>query len=195
MKKHVFVCVILALIAAIMMGCQNTSEHETNFNEQDTKDDVINQGFQDGAVYDDLSDRFTIAVYPTKLITDDGKKNIVYSISVVNKTEEEYNNFVVTIAMNKKLDQYIAAGVNPLPITNFIMAAKSDPSKDKGKGADVRIQQLLSEEQFMSEAGLKYHDILELGKSFELWLQWDGGEEKYQLSADVIDETATSVDN
>lgn len=192
MKKYVFLILLLLLI--LMTGCDNSSLYEANDSLQETNNDVNDQSFQDGTVYDDLSDRFTITVYPTKLIMDDGKKNIVYSITVMNKTEVEYNNFVVTIAMNKKLDQYIAAGVNPLPITNFIMAAKSNPSKDKGKGADVRFQQLLSDEQFMSEAGLKYHDILELGKSFELWLQWDGGEEKYQLSADVIDETATPDD-
>ncbi len=192
MKKHMFIILLLLLI--LVTGCDNSSLYEANDSLQETNNDVNDQSFQDGTVYDDLSDRFTITVYPTKLITDDGKKNIVYSITVVNKTEVEYNNFVVTIAMNKKLDQYIAAGVNPLPITSFIMAAKSDPSKDKGKGADVRFQQFLSDEQFMSEAGLKYDDILELGKSFELWLQWDGGEEKYQLSADVIDETAASDD-
>ncbi len=157
--------------------------------------EVNDQSFTNGNVYDDLSERFKITVYPTKLITEDGKKNIVYSLAVDNKSEEAYKNFTLTITMNKDLDQYIAAGVFSFPVANFDMAAKSDPGNDNGKGAEVEFQQLLSDDQFMSEAGIKYQDILELGKSFELHLKWDGGEEKYQLTSDVIDEITPSNNN
>lgn len=184
MKKIKHILITLILIGALLAGCQS--------NNLQTSTDVVEQSFQDGIVYDDLSDRFTITLYPTKLITENGKKNIVYSITVENKSEEEYKNFEISIAMDKSLDQYIGAGVEPFPITHFDMAAKSDTSEDQGKGADVRFQQLLSDDQFMSEAGIKYQDILELGKNFELLLQWDGGEEKYKLTADVIDEITPS---
>ena len=190
MKKCVLIFATLVLIA-LMMSCGISSIQEADIKSiQEIIGEIDEQSFTDGIVYDDLSDRFTITVYPTKIITENDKKNIVYRISVENKSEEAYKNFNVTIVMNEKLDQYIAAGVFPLPLANFDMAAKSVTSEDIGKGADVRFQQLLSDEQFMHEAGLKYEDILELGQSFELWLKWDGGEEKYKLTSSVIDETS-----
>lgn len=189
MKKAL--AVILIVIALVLTGCRNaglnnagvqTEGEESNRTENQTE--VV--------PFTNQSDRFDITVYPTKIITEDGNKNIVYSVSVINKSEEAYKNFYVTIVMNEKLDQYIAAGVYPLPLSKIDLAAKSDPSptEGEGKGVDINFQQLLSDEQFMDEADLDYKDILELGKSFELWLKWDGGEEKYMLESDVIDETS-----
>lgn len=184
MKKHITLSVVFILIVVIMTGCHNASFQKT------TKEDD-SQNHADSIIYDDLSKRFTITVYPTKIVTEDGHKNIVYSLSVTNKSEEAYKNFIVTIAMSKSLDPYLAAGAVSIPLTKFDMAAKSDlnSAEAEGKGADIEFQQVLSDEDFMHEAGLKYEDVWKLGQSFELWLQWDGGIEKYELTSDVIDET------
>lgn len=51
MKKHVFIILLLLLI--LMTGCDNSSLFEANDSLQETNNDVNDQSFQDGTVYDD----------------------------------------------------------------------------------------------------------------------------------------------
>ena len=159
--------VVVILICFVLTGCQTKEEN-------------------------DLRNKFAVTVYPTRIITEDGKKNILYSVSVDNESEEVFKNFYGTIVLNEELDQYIATGVVPLPFTKINLVGKSDPASEErsGIGVELNFQQILSDEQFMKEAEIDYTDILELGQDFILWLRWDGGEVKFDLTSAIIDESA-----
>jgi len=88
------------------------------------------------------------------------------------------------------MDQHLAAGVVPVPaISDIDISSKNAEGEDVAKGVDAEMGFLLSDEEFMKELGINYQDVLEFGKTFEIKLEWKGGEESYELSAEVIDES------
>lgn len=184
MGKFIICLTLSALIAfSVFIGCSGAASSEVAIYKTGER--------TDGVSYEELSDRFKIIVYPTLVISEGKEKYIDYQFSLENKSEQAYKNIIITVSMNEKLDQYIAAGVLPLPFSKIDLAAQSAVSLSEGeaKGVDIDFKQLLSDEQFMCDAGLDYKSILDLGKDFEVWVQWDGGEEKYALSAPVVDKT------
>ena len=92
--------------------------------------------------------------------------------------------------MNDQLDQYIAAGVAPLEYTGVDIAAKSKTNlaPDEGRGVALNFKQLLSDEQFMYEAGLNYKDVVSLAEDFQILVKWDGGEETHKFTQVVNNE-------
>lgn len=184
MKISKKILIILAiLLASIISGCTYDIQKSENQNE-------IVLSSPDGKIYDKVSDNFIFVVYPTKLIVDEGRKNILYDIEVRNNSNVDYKKLSVSIVMNSELDQYIAAGVAPLEFTGVDVASKSKSILQPGecRGITLKFQQLLSDDQFMKEAGLEYKDIEKLAEEFEIVVKWDGGSESYKFTNVVKNE-------
>lgn len=184
MKTSKLLILILSiLLTSILTGCTNRLHDGETPN-------VLTISNPDGKIYNEISDNFIFIVYPTKLIVDEGTKNILFDIEVRNNSNVDYKNFTVSIVMNSELDQYIAAGVAPLEFTGVDVASKSKSNLQPGecRGVTLKHQQLLSDDQFMKEAGLEYKDIEKLAEEFEIVVKWDGGSESYSFTNEVINE-------
>ena len=181
-KKTIIMISILFLLFCFLSGCGKDSNTISDSNIQLNK--------SNGTIYDDVSPNFIFTIYPTRLISEDGQKMINYSFEVVNNSEQDYKNFLATVVMNDQLDQYIAAGVAPLEYTGVDIAAKSKTNlaPNEGRGVALNFKQLLSDEQFMYEAGLNYKDVVSLAEDFQILVKWDGGEETHKFTQVVINE-------
>lgn len=184
-NKHILILILILtiLLASMFTGCTHSIYDSES-------PDVSAMSNPDGKIYDKVSDNFIIVLYPTKLIVDEGNKNILYDIEVRNNSNVDYKNFSVSIVMNSELDQYVAAGVAPLEFTGVDVASKSKSNLQPGecRGITLKCQQLLSDDQFMKEAGLEYKDIENLAEEFEVLIKWDGGSESYKFTNSVINE-------
>ncbi|HMR48783.1 MAG TPA: hypothetical protein PKA68_05940 [Arachnia sp.] len=143
-------------------------------------------------MYADLSERFLVTVYQTRIVEDRGGDYLVYSLAISNESDQPYEDLVVTVIPTSQIDQYLAAGAIPVPMSPVDIAAKGAvPGPTEGVGVDVFAERLLSDDKFMKDAGLRREDLWELAEEYEITVTWKGGgEENYQLSSPVVDETS-----
>lgn len=143
-----------------------------------------------GIVHDELSDDFTLTAFPSTVYQDGEDLYLALRATVVNKSSDAYEDFFTTVVFDPELDQFLAAGVEPLPLSKVDLFPVGAPELDEGSGAlgtELIVDQLLSSRQFLDEAGLDPDRILDLAENLTLWLRWDGGEETLEYSVPVTD--------
>lgn len=143
-----------------------------------------------GTLYDDLSENFTLTVYPSTVYRDGSTIYVSYRATVVNKSQDSYQDFYPAFVFDPALDQYFAAGVEPVPITEvdlFPTGAAELENGSGGRGVELVFDQLVSDREFLDDAGLDASRILDLGEEVTLWLRWNGGEEKLEYRVPVED--------
>lgn len=143
-----------------------------------------------GVVYDELSDRFRLTAFPSTVYQDGSDVYVAFHATVVNKSPESFPDFYTTVIFDPELDQYFAAGVDPLPITRVDLFPEGASELDEGMGAlgtELLVDQLVSSPTFLDEAGLEPSRVLDLAGHLTLWLRWEGGEETLEYDAPVVD--------
>ncbi|MBK7820829.1 MAG: hypothetical protein IPJ61_07045 [Tessaracoccus sp.] len=189
MKKLRGSAVIWVVLVALVAAC---SPADPYLEDDDPPPAVVSldpDAWTGGVVYHEASDWFDITVYPARLVSEEGTKELVYRLEVDTKADRGFDGFYITLLPDPQLDPYLAAGRPLLPLPKFDMVPADAPTKgSEAKGASAEVRRLLSDEGSMGDAGLEYADIVHIGRNFELWLRWDGGEERLALTTDVIDE-------
>lgn len=144
-----------------------------------------------GVVYDRLSDNFTLTVYPTTVHSEASSIYVSYKATVVNKSQDSFPGFYAAFVLDSDLDQYLAAGVAPIPMLKVDLfpagAAELENGSGGGLGAELTSDQLVSDRAFLDDAELDARRILELGETVTLWLRWNGGEERLEYTTRVLD--------
>lgn len=138
-----------------------------------------------------VSEVFTITTYPAVVEQDGGDLRLVYRVDVGNATKDAIPNLNAQISPSAALDQYLAAGIHPSPETDFDIApdskADGDLGPEEGRGIEINDYRLLSDPQFIDDAGLDYKNILNLGSELTLTLKWDDKEEEHIVDIEVTD--------
>lgn len=143
-----------------------------------------------GIVHDELSDDFTLTVFPSTVYRDGEDIYLSLRATVVNKSSDAYEDFFTTVVFDPGLDQFLAAGAEPLPLSKVDLFPVGAPELEEGSGAlgtELIVDQLLSSRQFLDEAGLEPARILDLAENLTLTLRWDGREETLEYSVPVTD--------
>jgi hypothetical protein len=191
-RRRIGQAVVLALVVALAGGCTPGATPDpsvaTNTQPPETSTGGTVPG---GVVHEELSDNFRVTVYSTTLYAEGSTVRISYRVEVVNKTQETFHGFYPTVVLDPELDQYLAAGVTPLPIStrlNVYPEGHTDLDDPVGAaGVDIDFDQVVSDRQFLADAGLDVDRLFELGEHVTLWLRWDDGEERLTYSTPVED--------
>lgn len=141
-------------------------------------------------MHDELSDDFTLTVFPSTVYRDGEDIYLSLRATVVNTSSDAYEDFFTTVVFDPALDQFLAAGVEPLPLSKVDLFPAGAPELEEGSGTlgtELVVDQLLSSQQFLDEAGLDPARILDLAENLTLRLRWVGGEETLEYSVPVID--------
>jgi len=184
--KFVLVFSIICFLILPLLGCQKEVPSQIDTQDSQEPDSRVE------CILDNISDNFRITLYSTRIITEDGNRNIIYAFLLENSSDKEYKNLSVSVILNSELDQYLAAGTMEFPIATIDLAPQNEAlseDDERSKGVDATLEQILNDDDFMNEAGLKYQDITELGKTFRIKLTWIGGEETLEVESNVIDES------
>ncbi len=144
----------------------------------------------EGKGYPDMSEHFDFTVYPAHMIMDMGGKNIEYSFDIVNKSDQSFKDFSLTVLPNDEIGRYLKQGVLPMEGTPFMLSPQGvEPTEDFWcTGVSMSCSWILSNDKILEEQGLNAADAPEAGGAFELLLKWDGGEERHRFTVDVVDE-------
>lgn len=171
---------LLTLVVLALVGCTASPP----------VDDARTPVAADGVVREDLSDRFTLTLYPTTVYEDESGTYLSFRATIVNRSSEEYRDFSATVVLDPELDQYLAAGVEPMPVMGVDIFPDGAPELADGtggRGMELVVDELVSDRAFLADAGLDAGEIHELGEAVTLRLRWDGGEETLSYTAPVVD--------
>lgn len=142
------------------------------------------------AVHEDLSENFTLTVYPTTLYRRDSEVMISFRADVDNKSRDRYRDFSSTFVLDPEFDQYLAAGLVSLPTSGVDLFPDGAPelrAGTGGRGIELTFDQIVTDREMLDELGLDPGRVLELAENLTLWLQWRGGEERLEYTAPVQD--------
>ena len=177
MKTKMVACALLCLLPLIILLSVNSFTRNS---------DTENIGLSKESAF------FSIEVASAKLIQEDSRKEICYELSIENKTDQRFENLEIFLKPPAILNQYLAAGVLMHPMGTITLAAQNavEFSGNDSTGMDADLRRLINSDEFLSEAGLDYRDIVTLAQTIEVHFKWDGGAESVELCTTVIDEIA-----
>lgn len=144
----------------------------------------------DGVLHDDLSGRVAITAYPVTLVEQRGHAYMTFQVKVENVSFENLPEFSATLVLAEELDGYLAAGAESLTGGDFDLVGLD--SEELADGSAVHavvldVEHRVADDEFLDEAGLDAHRILELAEHVTLELQWRGGQETLEYTAPVLD--------
>lgn len=142
--------------------------------------------------YDDISERFSIVVCPTRIVADRGSRGLEYRFGVTNQSDDAYRDLRILFIPNPELDPYLRVGAIELPSVEMNLAPRGvGPGPDEGVGIDAEFPWELIDDDEAIQWGLDMSDAISLAERFEVELVWKSGEERHQLSSPVVDATSS----
>ena len=169
----------LLLILPLLLGaCSNTDQEVVPGSQQSSP----SSGGQSPVV---TTQRFAVTARPTEVFAEGDDVYVPYWVAVESIAPQSLRGFTVALVFKDELDAYFAAGITPLATTPVDLS----PIEGSGasRGVELSSDQLVADPQFLAESELNPSRILELGREVTVWLRWDGGEEKIDITFPISD--------
>ncbi len=184
--------IFLAGMALALLVCGAGCLRGGEFDETEAMMERSTSGrpLSEGTTYRDISENFDITVFPARLYVENGKKYIEYQVDVINDSKNSIKDFEMAIVLSPDFDTYLKEENSYMLGTKLDLAPLSgnERTEEWGKSTESNYIFELKSDAQLKKLGLEYADVLVLGKGFELWMQWDGGEERHRFTVDVMDE-------
>lgn len=182
MKKKYLLFIVVAIVLLILVKNRASEKDIVNIRTYENIKDLYKDDYEsnDGIMYENLSDYFDYRIYPIEIVLGNQGSEIVYHITVFNKSDSDFENARVILSLHDDMYRYIASEVLEYPMGAIDLFSINSPKKQItnkfAHALDSTFKLLLKEGL---DRNIIYHDdyFVKIAGEINIMVQWDGGSE------------------